>query len=317
MGLLVRLFSFNNEEEVQLKMTEAIPYLGEMMALTTAVVWAFGVILFKRSGEYVHPIALNTYKNILAGLLFIPTIYLFGETLFYDAPIEDYLLLFLSGALGIGIADTLFFKSLNYLGASLTAIIDCLYSPSIIFLAFIWLGESMSVLQLIGAILIISAILAAATKKGRGIVNKRDFIFGLIYGTLGMLTMGVGIVMIKPLLERSPLIWSTEMRMIGGLLVLIVNLILHPRRKAIIMTALDKRVWKDTLFGSILGTYVALIFWLGGMKYTQASTAAALNQTSNIFIFVFAAVFLKERLTTMKTMGIVLAMIGAYLVITG
>jgi len=294
-----------------------IPFLGEILALGTAITWAFAVILFKRSGETVHPIALNTYKNILAGLLLIPTIYLFGQSLFYDAPQKDYWLLLISGALGIGLADTFFFKSLNLLGAGLTAIVDCLYSPSIIFLAFILLGESLTLLQIIGAILIISAILAAATKKGRGSLDKRSFLLGLMYGALGMFTMAIGIVMIDDILKRSPLLWVTEIRIFGGLVILLINIALHRRRKAIVKSVMTKTGWKYTFWGSVLGTYLALIMWLGGMKYTQMSTAAVLNQTSNIFIFIFAALLLKERLTMMKVAGILLAVGGVILVILG
>lgn len=69
--------------------------------------------------------------------------------------------------------------------------------------------------------------------------------------------------------------------------------------------------------GSILGTYLALVFWIGGMKYAPASVASALNQTSNIFIFVLAALFLKERITPYKIAGIIMAVAGVFLVILG
>ena len=93
------------------------PYLGQSLALMTAIVWACAVILFKKSGETVHPIALNLFKNILALVLFLPTLWIFGETLFRPAPAGEYLLLMFSGILGIGVGDTLFFKSLNRVGA--------------------------------------------------------------------------------------------------------------------------------------------------------------------------------------------------------
>jgi drug/metabolite transporter (DMT)-like permease len=71
------------------------------------------------------------------------------------------------------------------------------------------------------------------------------------------------------------------------------------------------------IIGSFLGSYLAMIVWLGGMKYTQVSTASALNQTTNIFIFIFAAIFLKEKITKQKTIGIVLAIVGAVMVTFG
>ena len=107
-------------------------YLGETFALTTSIVWGLAVILFKKSGESVHPVALNTYKNVLAFSLILLTMLVMRESLIRPVPAHDYWLLILSGALGIGIADTLFFKCLNLIGAGMTAIVDCLYSPFII-----------------------------------------------------------------------------------------------------------------------------------------------------------------------------------------
>jgi drug/metabolite transporter (DMT)-like permease len=66
--------------------------------------------------------------------------------------------------------------------------------------------------------------------------------------------------------------------------------------------------------GSFLGAYVAILLWVGGMKYATASVASALNQTSNLFIFLFAALFLKERITRAKLAGIVLGVLGVLLV---
>jgi drug/metabolite transporter (DMT)-like permease len=60
-----------------------------------------------------------------------------------------------------------------------------------------------------------------------------------------------------------------------------------------------------------------MFVWLAGMKYTQASIASALNQTSTIFIFIFAAILLKERITLGRIIGIILAFFGTFLVLFG
>jgi drug/metabolite transporter (DMT)-like permease len=114
--------------------------MGEALALLCAIAWAVAVILFKKSGETVHPVGLNFFKNLLAIVFLAPTIYVFGGTILHPAPASCYIVLLLSGALGIGIADTLFFKSLNALGAGLSAIVVCMYSPFIIALSFLYLG---------------------------------------------------------------------------------------------------------------------------------------------------------------------------------
>ena len=248
----------------------------------------------------------------------LPTLYLFGETLHPSgATPDDYWLLLLSGALGIGLADSMFFRSLNILGAGLSAIVDCLYSPSIISLSLIFLGEKLTFLQIIGALMIISAVLTSTYRPGSSGLSRRDLLVGISWGVLAMFTMAIGLVIIKPLLGRSPLIWVTGVRLLGGLAALFIILIFLRGRRQIMGTLRSLGNWRYTLSGSFLGGYLAMILWLAGMKITQASTAAALNQTSNIFIFVFAALFLKEPINMQRTLAIVVAVSGVFLVTFG
>ncbi|MEW5795195.1 MAG: DMT family transporter [Candidatus Zixiibacteriota bacterium] len=291
--------------------------MGESFALLAAVVWALAVVCFKKSGEAVHPVGLNVFKNILAVLLFVPTAWLFGEVLLRPAPTTDYLMLLLSGALGIGISDTLFFISLNMLGAGRSAIVDCLYSPSIIALSIPFLGETLGGWQVAGLVVIVSAVLSIMIERHEVTRDRRHLLVGVLLGALAMFTMAVGIVLIKPLLSRSPLMWSTEIRLIGGLIVLALVLALHPSRKNILVSIHAPQRWVYTVLGSFLGAYLSMVLWLAGMKYTQAATAAALNQTSNIFVFVFAAFILREQITAVRLIAIVLGVTGAFLVMFG
>ena len=290
-------------------------HIGESLALLCAMTWAVAVILFKKSGETVHPIALNIFKNILATALLIPTIWFVGEEIFRDVPFSEYGLYLFSGALGIGIGDTLFLKSLNKLGASLTAIVVCLYSPVVITLSMFWLSESLTVWQAMGAAIIVSAVLFASLGKNRNGLSRRDIFIGLAYGCVAQLANGTSIVMIKQQLESTPVFWVAGVRLVGGTAILALYLIVHPHRAAIMRTLYTKVGWAYTIGGSVTGAYLSMIIWLGGMKYTQASVAAALNQTSSIFIFILAAIFLKEKVTWLKVLGIVLAVTGALLVI--
>lgn len=294
-----------------------IPYLGESLALLTAIIWAVAVILFKKSGESVHPVGLNLFKNLLATLLFLPTLWIYEKFIYYPAPWQDYLLVLASGALGIGIADTLFFACLNRLGASLTAIVDCLYSPFVIGLSMLWLGEVLSILQVIGVVLIISAVLTATYPRQTNPLDRRNLVIGVTYGIVAVALMALGIVMVKTLLNRSPLLWVTETRLVGGVMVLLLMLVFHPGRRKIVKSVFAVGGRTYTLTGSVIGGYVAMILWLAGMKFTLVSTAAALNQTTNIFIFILAAIFLKEKINFQRSIGIILAVIGALLVTFG
>jgi drug/metabolite transporter (DMT)-like permease len=67
--------------------------------------------------------------------------------------------------------------------------------------------------------------------------------------------------------------------------------------------------------GTVLGSFLSLIFWIAGMKYTQAGVAAILNQTSTIHILVLSAIFLGEPLTRRKMGAAALALTGILMVI--
>jgi drug/metabolite transporter (DMT)-like permease len=69
--------------------------------------------------------------------------------------------------------------------------------------------------------------------------------------------------------------------------------------------------------GTVIGSFLALIRWIAGLKYTQASTAAILNQTSTIHIIIMATIFLGEPLTRRKVAAVVLTLIGIIMVTAG
>lgn len=298
-------------------MSSPLPYLGEVLSLLSAVLWGLAVIFFRRSGERVHPLALNTFKNLLAILLFIPTMYIFGQPLFRSAPIVSYALLALSGLVGIGLGDTLLFASLNRLGAGRTGIVVCMYSPFIILLSIIFLHERLTMLQFLGALLIIGAVLISTRGREKAPLEKKRLVSGILLGILAAGAAAVGVIIMKPILEISPLLWATQIRLIGGIIGLGVILGLHPQRKHLVLSLTATKSWGNTLTGSIIGAYCAMLVWLGGMKFTQASVASALNQTSTIFIFIFAAIILREPVNTVRVIGIVLAFIGSCLVSFG
>jgi len=291
-----------------------MPYLGESLSLLSAILWALAIIFFRKSGRRVRPLSLNMFKNLLAFILFIPTVYLFGETLLHPAPLQVYLILLLSGFIGIAIGDTLLFGSLNNLGAGLSAIVVCLYSPFIITLSLIFLEEKLTVFQVLGAVMIICAVLIATVSKEKRTENGKTLIQGVVLGVLASASMAVGVIIMKPILETSPLVWTTLVRLSGGIIGLAAVFLIYPQRRALTGSLIATRSWTNTIIGSLIGAYAAMLVWLGGMKYTQASVASALNQTSTLFIFVFAALLLKERLNLRKTIGVVLAFAGSVLV---
>lgn len=297
-----------------MEFTAEFPYTGEVLSLGSAVVWAFAVILFRITGRKVHPLGLNLYKSILAVLLLGLTLLITGGSLFPQVSSKTYLLMLLSGVIGIGVSDTLFFSALNRLGAGLTAIVNCSYSPAVIVLAALFLSERMSFFQMIGVMLILISVYLIANKSPENSIPRKQLLVGILLGIAAMISMAFSIIIMKPILASISMLWATLFRTIGGIVFISAALPLQPQRREILRSLISLSTWKSMLPGAFLGGYLALVLWMGGMKLTQVSTASALNQMNSVFIFILGVVLLKEHYTKGKIISLLLAVTGVLLV---
>jgi drug/metabolite transporter (DMT)-like permease len=126
--------------------------------------------------------------------------------------------------------------------------------------------------------------------------------------------MAIGVILTKPVLDRSPLLWATTIRMLGAVVAIVLLSAFSPRHRKLWRALVPSSNWRIIVPASVLGTYVAMLVWLGGMKYTQASTASILNQTSAVFVLPVAALVLGESITRKKLLAVLLALTGIALV---
>ena len=288
--------------------------MGELYAVLAAVVWAIAVIFLKKSGETISPFTLNLFRVSVTAPLLLLTLVILGRPVGHAAPLTDYLILFASGIIAIAISDTLFHRSLNMIGAGISAIVGCTYSPLVVIMGFLVLGERLKPLQFVGMAMIVTGVLLAAKHKPPRDATTRQIVIGVVWGVAAMAAVAIGIVIAKPVLNRSPVLWATAMRQLGCLGVLLPAALITRRRRHILRVFRPSASWRFSVPATLLGSYIALIAWIAGMKYTLVGIAAILNQTSTVFILMLATVFLSEPLTPRKIGAAALAVAGIALV---
>ncbi|MGO5024056.1 DMT family transporter [Lawsonibacter sp. LCP25S3_G6] len=74
---------------------------------------------------------------------------------------------------------------------------------------------------------------------------------------------------------------------------------------------------KYYLLAGVVGYFLSVGLQTLGTKYTGAAMAALVNSLNPLVILMISAVFLKEKLTARRTCGIVLAVIGVYIILGG
>jgi len=282
--------------------------IGELFSILSAAAWAVGVILYRRLGESLPPLQLNFLKNCLVFMMLLPAIPLLHGMAIPEFSRSQILLSILSGLIGIGLADTLYFRALNELGAGRMGILGNFYSPFVLVLSFIFLGDRLNFLQWCGFVLVSIGVLLASKPNAAEAGKPAHYFRGLMYGLLSIGLMAISIVLVKQVLEDQPLLWVTGLRMVGAILGML--LIATFRKELALLKAPKEIRWGPLVLAAFVGQFVAMVLWLAGYKFTSASVAAILNETASVFILLLAWLWLKEPLTRRGLVGVALTLSG-------
>lgn len=284
--------------------------LGELFALSSAICWATAIILFKHSGETLSASALNLFKNTLATFLLVPTALFVEGIQLPQLDAYQWTIVAISGFIGIALSDTWYFLALRKVGAGNTAIVSSLYSPFVIVLSVLFLNETLHWTQFIGFLMVLFGIILVTWQHNRKKVDAPVLWQGLALAAGAVFLNAVGVVMVKRILEGDGFFWIISLRLIGGILGSIGLLLISQKFIKVVNELKQPRDWRILIIASILGTYISMILWLSGYKYTDAIIASVLNETSVLFIVLFAWIFLKEEVSRRRLTGVVLAFLG-------
>ncbi len=290
--------------------------IGEALALGSAAAWAVGVILARQLGATLPPLVLNLMKNGLVLALLAPVVLVLHAGQWPQMPLRDIALVLASGVLGIAVADTLYFRALNELGAGRMGVIGNLYSPLVLIMGFLWLDERLGARQWLGFGLVGLGVLLVSRPPSEWRTQPTHTLRGVLIGMGAIALMAIAIVMVKRILEEQPLLWITLLRLagaVGGLLLIAAWPAMRRHR------AFDARQvpWHRLVLAALIGQGLSMVFWLGGYKYTSASVAAILNESASVFLVILAALWLREPLGRRGVVGVLLTFSGIACMLLG
>ncbi len=286
--------------------TEANHALGMAMAVGTAIIWAASVLLMRR-GVKAGAGATNLLKNVIGSLLMVPTLAFVGWDGLTSITGQDLAILACSGVLGIAIGDWLFLGALARLGAGWMALFDCVYAPTVVLAAVFVLGEPLPPEFGLGAGLVVIGLVLATWQTPRDAPVRG----GVWLGIGSIVVVALAVVLAKPALGRTGLLAATAVRLWVGLLAQAAVLCAVPQGRAAFRVLISAEAWRTIGPPAVLGTWAAMILWLGGIKYTHASVAAVLNQLAVVFMLLGARFWLGETVSRRRWLGSALAASGA------
>jgi drug/metabolite transporter (DMT)-like permease len=293
------------------------PFTGEIAALAAAFLWAIATVVYGSVGRRIPPRELNLVKGSLALAMLLATLLLTASPSPFSEP-RALVLLMLSGVIGIGLGDTVYFKALQQIGARRTLLLGILAPPMAALVAVVFLGETLSLGGWLGIVVTVLGVAWVITERTPGrepsrvIGSEQKMRRGIAFGLAAAVAQAIGAVLAHAALSESSItpLWGAFLRLAAGLLMLVVWI--AAARQPVgrwLREGQSGKVWGRLLFAVFAGTYLAIWLQQVALKLTSAGVAQTLLATSPLFVLPLAA-WTGEKVTLRAAIGAAIALAG-------
>ena len=286
--------------------------IGELSALLTAGVWSISSIMFEKAIRRVGSVQVNIVRLVIAAVLLLVTIY--AADLSLRLSFWQYAYLSISGCIGLVFGDSFLFKSFHVSGARISMLIMSLAPAISALLAYFILGEILSAWGIVGIVVTTVGIaLVVVSNRQNAPVQVKITGSGLVYGFLGALGQGAGLVFARLAFVEGEVngFVATFIRIAASVIVLLpITLITGRMKNPVGVFSNDKRALALTTGGAIFGPYLGITLSLIAIMYTKVGIAATLIATVPILMLPLVHVVYKERLSWQAIAGACVAVGG-------
>ncbi len=289
-----------------------MPYIGELSALLTALLWSGTSLAFSSAAVKIGPLQLNINRMILACIFLAATIWILN----FDTAITSTQIIYLSisGVIGLVFGDSFLFKAYQLIGARLSMLLMALAPAMAAVLAYFFLEESLSSWAVVGMFVTIVGIVFVLLDRGEQpnakVTHNK---IGIFYGILGALGQAAGLIFAKFAFQEGEAdkMVATFVRLFSSVVILLpLALILKKYLNPIKLYKNNLPALGATLIGTVLGPYLGITFSLVAINYTKVGIASTLMSTMPILMLPMIKYFYKETLS-------VRAIVGAFIAVAG
>ena len=155
--------------------------IGVTASLISAFSWAVSAILIKVGMKNKSPISVNIFRLYAVSLMFIIIFSINGTfSSLYFLSGKELIIAFISGQFGFVIGDYFYLTALKLMGVSRTVPITSTYPLWAILWAFLFLSRHINLQIIIGAVLVVTAIIIVRRAEEKENINPKGFIFALL-----------------------------------------------------------------------------------------------------------------------------------------
>ena len=297
-----------------------MPFLGELAAIGTSIMFSIGPIYFTLAGKIVGSVVVNRTRLLIAlGYLLVLHWIFIGSPIPMEAAADRWFWLSLSGVIGFVIGDAALFQAFLVIGTRLTMLIFALNPILATVLAWVFMGESLSSVQLLGMLTTlvgVSWVLFERNNPTQQSLSSKEYAIGILLGVVAAAGQAGGSVTAKLGLYGDFPALSGQVMRVGSAAVTMWILAAVSRKVKDNFAILKQELMavKHLLLASFLGPVMGVFFSLVALQNSEVGVASTLMSLQPIFLIPIGFFFFKEKISWRAAVGTVITIIGVAII---
>jgi drug/metabolite transporter (DMT)-like permease len=262
-------------------------------------------------------LSLNLVRLVIAFLLVTAVCAVRrGTVLPFDAPLQTWSWLFLSGLVGYVFGDICLFRAFVLIGPRLSMLLMALAPPMAAVMGFFLLNERISQLGIIGMLLTIVGVAWVVRERPEQNAaqhtpaNGESLRQGILLGFGGAVGQAAGIVTSKIGMGDFDPIASGQIRIIAGIFGFSAIFTAIGWWKNLGNALRDTTALKFASIGAFAGPFIGVSLSLVAVQLTETGIAATIMSTTPVIIIPVLVLSGQERVTARAGIGALIAVVG-------
>ncbi len=288
--------------------------IGEIAGLATSFFFAMTAIIFTRTGHMVGSQVTNRMRLLFAlTYLVILNLILFGEPLPFSAGSSRWLWLGISGVIGLALGDAFLFQSYVSVGARLGSLLLSLAPIFGSIIAWIFFGETLTVLQITGIVLALAGIgWVVMSHKEPADTPHGHTRRGVIFGVLAGLGQALGLVLSKQAMAGnfSPFQANAIRMLAAGAFIWLWAAVEGQAGSTIETVRKQPKVLQLIALGALVGPVLGVSASLLAIQHAEIGVASTLMALPPVIVLPISYFVFKEKVGWQAIAGTLLAIVG-------
>jgi drug/metabolite transporter (DMT)-like permease len=289
--------------------------IGEIAGLLTSLFFAINAVVITKATRTVGSSVIANRARLVFALLYLVILntVLYHQVLPIQAGIQRWTWLSLSGVIGLAVGDAFLFQAYLMVGARLGTLLLSLSTLFGALEAWIFFGESLSMLEIIGIALTLGGTIWVILEQGNHTSQDlRPSALGILCGILAALGQATGLVFSKQGMAGnfSPISGNVIRMCAAALAFWLVTLLQGEAGKTIQTLKKNPAALRLLALAALIGPVFGVSLSLLAVQNTAVGIASVLTSLSPIFMLPISHFYFKERFGWQAIAGTILAMAG-------